>query len=274
MQIHNDREERYLHILASSLGCDPFSFADWYCLYFKPDTNINISNFINHCKSVPADIDCDLIVCPTGDVFILTRETELGLYKGFCKDLGVRLDQVCVYNLFRDNHHVRLLFTAKAAPCNCLVPHECPHVFGETGALRDVLATTKMQRKSRSPQYVLLVEDDNVTRRVVSTLLKDTYAVVTAHNAQEAVSNYLLYAPDIVFLDIGLPDQNGLTVLHELKACDHEAFIVMFSGQNSLDNVIAALNAGAAGFVAKPFHTKKLHFYIDQSLVHHKKISA
>lgn len=148
---------------------------------------------------------------------------------------------------------------------------ESPAGFGEIGALQDLFLETKQRRRSRHPQYVMIVEDDPVTRRVVSQAFKENYAIISAQNAHEAVSNYLLHAPDVVFLDIGLPDANGFAVLKQIISCDPEAYVVMFSGNDYPDNIAQAFCEGAMGFVAKPFKKESLSHYIRGSVVHHRK---
>lgn len=121
------------------------------------------------------------------------------------------------------------------------------------------------------PLHVMLVEDDPLTRRLVTGAFKENYALITAESAEEAVANYLLHAPDIVFLDIGLPDASGLQVLQSIMDSDPEAYVVMFSGNSYLDNVTTALGIGASGFVGKPFKKEKMRHYIEDSALHHNK---
>jgi DNA-binding NtrC family response regulator len=120
----------------------------------------------------------------------------------------------------------------------------------------------------------MVVEDDPLTRRLVANAFKQDYALITAATAQEAVMNYLIHAPDIVFLDIGLPDANGFNVLHQIMTSDPDAYVVMFSGNSYLDNVTNALSNGAAGFISKPFKKDKMFQYIQESSRHHHKYCA
>lgn len=143
--------------------------------------------------------------------------------------------------------------------------------FGEVSSLQEVFAEAKKRRRSRHPQYVMVVEDDPLTRRIVSHSFKDNYAIISAQNAQEAVADYLLHAPDVVFLDIGLPDTSGFEVLNLLMECDPDAYIIMFSGNYYPENVDKAMKAGASGFVSKPFRKENLSGYIISSAHHHHK---
>ena len=111
----------------------------------------------------------------------------------------------------------------------------------------------------------LLVEDDPVTRWMVRNALKDECHLMTAATASEACTLYSSFRPDIVLLDIGLPDKSGTDVMEWILRNDPGARIVMFSGQDSLDSMTTALEAGAIGFVAKPFSRETLVNYVRQA---------
>ena len=76
---------------------------------------------------------------------------------------------------------------------------------------------------------------------------------------------YVNKAPAVRFLDIGLPDIDGHTVLKKVFEIDPDAYVVMFSGNGDKENVMKAVKTGAKGFVGKPFTKDKLYQYIDKS---------
>ena len=85
----------------------------------------------------------------------------------------------------------------------------------------------------------------------------------TASSAAEAIEKHLLLVPDIVFLDIGLPDADGFMVLNHIHHYDPDCMVVMFSGDSFLDNRVRALSAGAGGFLPKPFNRDSFVHYIE-----------
>lgn len=109
---------------------------------------------------------------------------------------------------------------------------------------------------------VLLVEDDPVSRWLVRSALKDECRFASASTANKAFSMYAAFQPDIVFLDINLPDNNGYHVLEWIMRNDPGACVVMLSSQDELDNVATALQDGAAGFISKPFLKDNLLHYV------------
>lgn len=123
----------------------------------------------------------------------------------------------------------------------------------------------KKRRKSRSAVQVLVVEDDHFSRTLISAAIGNQYAVAFAEDAYSALVTYLNTAPDIVFLDINLPDASGLDILIRVLSFDPDAYPVMLSGNSSTDNIKHAVMLGAKGFVGKPFSKEKLIQYIQKS---------
>lgn len=108
---------------------------------------------------------------------------------------------------------------------------------------------------------VLLVEDDRSTRRMVAAQLREHCELLEAPDASQGITSYKAFQPDIVFMDIELPDGNGQSLLEWIMKNDPGAFVVMFSGHHDNNNVMRSIDTGAKGFIAKPFDVNKmLHF--------------
>jgi two-component system, chemotaxis family, chemotaxis protein CheY len=132
------------------------------------------------------------------------------------------------------------------------------------------------KRRQRPGACVLVVEDDVVARGLVAMSLRQKYEVALAKDAKSGVISYIDKAPDIVFLDIHLPDHNGHDVLKRLKMLDPHAYVVMLSGDSVTGNVLAAKSEGAIGFIRKPFSKEKMMTYINKcpSLMAQQGIAA
>lgn len=111
---------------------------------------------------------------------------------------------------------------------------------------------------------VLLVEDDPVTRWMVRIALKSECTLFTATNAGIAIDSYHKCRPDLVFLDIHLPDSDGMQVLEEILRNDPKANVVIFSSHDNVETMIAMLENGASGFVSKPFTKERLVTYLSK----------
>ena len=105
---------------------------------------------------------------------------------------------------------------------------------------------------------VLVVDDEVQMRRLLTVSLEaNGYAVVLAETGQEALVLAAQYHPEIVLLDLGLPDLDGQMVLKRLREwCS--APIIVLTVRDAQSEKIAALDAGADDYVTKPFHTGEL----------------
>ena len=133
----------------------------------------------------------------------------------------------------------------------------------------ELLESTRIQRQTRSRPVILVVEDDPVTVQVLEHLLSQlrTVDILTARNAADAAVLYRRNAPDIVFLDIGLPEISGLTLLAKLREADSEACVVILTANAYRSNLDKATELGATGFLAKPFTPAKISQVVQQLMM-------
>jgi two-component system KDP operon response regulator KdpE len=105
---------------------------------------------------------------------------------------------------------------------------------------------------------VLVVDDENAIRRFLRVALtSQAYTVVEAASGQDALSAAATHKPDIVILDLGLPDIDGVEVTHLLRQWTQVPVIIL-SVRGSESDKIAALDAGADDYLTKPFGVGEL----------------
>ncbi len=114
----------------------------------------------------------------------------------------------------------------------------------------------------RQPQpatrQILIVEDDEDTAEVVTAIMSQAgYTVMAVDRGQVALHEIHNAPPDLVLLDLGLPDMNGLEVLRQVRANSLLPLIVLSGYTEERDKVIA-LEAGADDYLAKPFSPEEL----------------
>ncbi|MDH3347667.1 MAG: sigma-54 dependent transcriptional regulator [Desulfobulbaceae bacterium] len=101
---------------------------------------------------------------------------------------------------------------------------------------------------------VLIVEDsDDLLFSLTRTVTKEGYSVLSASSAINALKIINKELIDLVFLDIGLPDRDGLSLIGELKSQCPDIDIVMLTGRNDARSAVQALKAGAVDYILKPF---------------------
>lgn len=101
---------------------------------------------------------------------------------------------------------------------------------------------------------ILIVEDDQDLRESLATALRDEgYQVIWAQDADEAIASVKAHKVNIIFMDICLPDMNGVKVYKAIKKIQPAATTVMMTGFFVQDLVNAAISAGAYDILYKPF---------------------
>lgn len=110
------------------------------------------------------------------------------------------------------------------------------------------------------PSSVLVVDDAIFMRRVIREMLeKNGYEVIgEAENGKIAIQKYKEYKPDIVTLDITMPEMSGSMALKEIINLDKDAKVIMVTAMGQEELVKEAIIAGAKSFIVKPFTEEKL----------------
>jgi two-component system, chemotaxis family, chemotaxis protein CheY len=115
---------------------------------------------------------------------------------------------------------------------------------------------------------VLIVDDAAFMRMMIKEILtKNGYAVVgEASDGAQAVDKYKELSPDLVTMDITMPEMDGITALREIKKIDASAKVIMCSAMGQQAMVIDAIQAGAKDFVVKPFQADRVIEAIKKTL--------
>ena len=105
---------------------------------------------------------------------------------------------------------------------------------------------------------ILVVEDDNSVKNLITTTLKaHDYRYLTAQNGTDAILEASSHNPDIVLLDLGLPDIDGVDVIKKIRTWSNMPIIVISARSEDTDK-IDALDAGADDYLTKPFSVEEL----------------
>ncbi len=106
--------------------------------------------------------------------------------------------------------------------------------------------------------FILVVEDDAPVRNLITTTLKaHEYKFITAQNGNNAIMEASSHNPDIVLLDLGLPDIDGVEVIERIRTWSYMPIIVISARSEDKDK-IDALDAGADDYLTKPFSVEEL----------------
>lgn len=107
---------------------------------------------------------------------------------------------------------------------------------------------------------VILIADDAMFMRSIlkGILIKEGYETIEASDGLQAVEQYKKFRPDMVTLDITMPNMDGLAALKEIKAFDPKAIVVMCSAMGQQAMVMEAVQFGAKDFIVKPFQPDRV----------------
>ncbi|SFX49654.1 response regulator [Marinospirillum alkaliphilum] len=120
---------------------------------------------------------------------------------------------------------------------------------------------------------VLVVDDEPLVRDMLKELLKDLgYDVVAlASGGHSAIEKTNIYKPDVVCLDINMPDISGLDALASIKTISANIVVIMVTANNDVGTVQQAIRTGADGYIIKPFKSQDIDNAIRKALSKRQK---
>jgi two-component system chemotaxis response regulator CheY len=106
---------------------------------------------------------------------------------------------------------------------------------------------------------VLIVDDSLIIRKKISYIFENLgqHNILTATNGKEAIDSYKKYKPDLVTMDITMPDMDGIAAVKEILKINKNAKVIMCSAMGQKPMIKEALEAGAKDFIIKPFDKDK-----------------
>jgi DNA-binding NtrC family response regulator len=113
---------------------------------------------------------------------------------------------------------------------------------------------------------VLIVDDEVGTRESLKMILKKDYEIYLAKDAREAFFQINEHFPDVILLDIILPDLDGLKVLEKIKQKEPEAIVITITATRTVKTAVEAMKLGAYDYITKPFDVDELRLIINRAL--------
>ena len=107
---------------------------------------------------------------------------------------------------------------------------------------------------------ILIVDDAAFMRMMIKDTLKSSgyENIIEAADGEQAIQTYKNEKPDLVIMDITMPNKNGLDALKEIRKMDPNAVIVMCSAMGQESMVVEAIRNGAKDFIVKPFKSERI----------------
>ncbi len=122
----------------------------------------------------------------------------------------------------------------------------------------------KIERKP--VKSVLVVDDEIGARESLRMILKNDYSVFLARDAEEAILQMGEHSPDVILLDIILPDLDGLKLLEKIKQREPDAIVIMITATKTVKTAVEAMKLGAYDYITKPFDIDELRLIVSRAL--------
>ena len=108
-------------------------------------------------------------------------------------------------------------------------------------------------------RLILVIEDEHaISNFICRALAANDYKAIPASSGKEGLSLFFSHSPDLVLLDLGLPDMDGLEVLEQLSDLPREVPVIIISARDRESEKVRALDMGADDYVVKPFGVSEL----------------
>jgi two-component system response regulator AtoC len=122
--------------------------------------------------------------------------------------------------------------------------------------------------------FILIVDDEKLLLHSLKTALsRGGYQALTAASGEEALESFRENNPDIILLDVKLPDMDGMQVLKKIKAVDGNVPVIIMTAFSGIKGAVEAIKLGAYDYIAKPFDIDELKFVLARSLASQKAVA-
>ena len=121
--------------------------------------------------------------------------------------------------------------------------------------------------KKKTGAKILVIDDDrSICETLELYLTEEGYAVITALSGTEGLNRFVESAPDVVILDIRLPDVDGFAVLEDLREEDENVKVIMITAHHDMESTINAMKSGAFDYIHKPINVDELEMAIQKAI--------
>lgn len=290
--IEQNAEEKFLIALEGG-AASALNRGVLVCNFSKLELTVNASTILPFLKNILREQDAEIYFCENSDILICwrgrIREVMESIIKTFllqyphefAKENGSEIFQF--YDNKAQDEELRLLIRQKLQDTLKNYPTHSPNhsknnalssakwhpVFLENQLLS--LESHIAKRRKRDLPELLIVEDQEFSRKLLLGLLGKHFVCHSAATAKQAVNLYADHAPDITFLDIELPEADGHQLASLFKKTDPEGYIVMVTGNHYNTDVETAKANKVQGYIAKPYNKQKIIEAVEKYMKHKNK---
>ncbi len=124
------------------------------------------------------------------------------------------------------------------------------------------ITSEKMKQKGK----ILVIDDEPEIGWIFSKILGDDgYEVISSQTGKDGIDKMQKFIPDIVFLDLKLPDRNGVSLLKEIIKINSDILVIMITAHETIETAVAAMKLGAYDYIPKPIPNERLKIIVDKA---------
>lgn len=262
-------KEQFIRMLAGAIEQDPVSWEGWYCLHINmnhiiksqtdPSTEIHIINLLD---TYLADGYSKSLFYGNNDLFIICHDIprsmiyEAGwhlsdlLSAKFNKVPSVTLFDIYTQSEYFSNLLYDRIYTASK---NASIPQKQKDIHNRLPEHTSSTSTIT---------NVLIVEDEYSTANLLLDSLHDSCDAILKTDMKEALEQCHHHFPDIIFLELHLPDGDGREMLSYILAHHPTTKVIIISNDSEVETMMETLNMGATGYIMKPLRKEQLRHYL------------
>ena len=266
--MQQDNTEEQLVSIASSIKADPYSWKDWLVLRLEIKSETAdiypqiVKEIEEYLSASLKNKDCSVHFSQENVFYVFGKDIK----KDSLLQIGVYLKNLICrkrYGFLKYNLYVlpdgsydiaEDIFSDRAGKFSI-------DMSLSTISAAEVSGDYNLQDSSKK---LLLVEDDPTIHCLINNALQDAYEITHVSKAHDLFSIYEACNPNIVFLDIGLPNADGKDLLEWIMHNDPAACVIMLSAQGNSNNISECIENGAKGFISKPFTKDDMFYYLNK----------
>ncbi|MCH2037301.1 MAG: response regulator [Rickettsiales bacterium] len=266
--------EQFTRTFAEAILRDPMSWNGWQCLHMNMDNMIQSQKDPSIELHVMTLLDTYLsdyyhkcLFCGCDDFFIVAHDIP----QNIIHDIGWHLSDILSAK-FNQTPHISLydVYAQHQEFSDILI-----ETIGTTDQNIERLYTKPpstcqsyrhcLTKSEGELLNVMIVEDEYTAAHLAMSCLKGSCTTRLEHDLQAAMLQCLKEFPDIVFLDINLPDGDGREMLSFIRANHPSTKVIMMTAHDEIETIVESLEMGASGFIRKPFKKEQIQHYVSQN---------
>ena len=130
------------------------------------------------------------------------------------------------------------------------------------------------RRLENSSAKILVIDDEPRIHRLLTHLLRSDFSVHTARSGEESLEKIDVISPDLILLDLSMPQMSGIEVLRKLAKAGKNIPVIILTGYGSIDSAVRAMKLGAIDYIEKPFDNQKLEQTLREIIERRKNFQA